>query len=390
MGINNNIKIALVHDWLSKDYKGGAEKVLKEIGEALSKKDLNYDLYTLVNHLDKDNFKELNQQKIFTSIIQNLPFSKKYFHNYLPLFPFAIEQFNLDQYNLVISSSHCVAKGVITSPDQLHISYIHSPMRYAWDQMHIYLNQSSYKKLRLTIFLRLILQSLRKWDYISSVRVDKFIANSSFTAKRIKKYWGRDSKIIHPPVNTNYFSPNENRGEFYLSVSRLVPNKRVDLLVKAFNKLDFPLIIIGEGPEKKDLEKIANKNIKFLGFQKDSEIKKLMENCRAFIYAGIEDFGIAPVEAMAAGAPIIAFGKAGILDTVNCITSNSKNPTGIIYKDQSPDSLKECVQYFEDKKIWKKFSSNEINYWSQKFGVENFRKKFALFIDQSLAEFKNS
>ena len=389
MGIDNNIKIALVHDWLSKDYKGGAEKVLKEIGEALSKKDLNYDLYTLVNHLDKENFKELNQQKIFTSIIQNLPFSKKHFHKYLPLFPFAIEQFDLDKYNLVLSSSHSVAKGVITSPDQLHISYIHSPMRYAWDQMHIYLNQSSYKKLRLTIFLRLILQSLRKWDYISSVRVDKFIANSSFTAKRIKKYWGRESEIIHPPVNTNYFLPNENRGDFYLSVSRLVPNKRVDLLVKAFNKIDFPLIIVGEGPEKKDLQKIANKNIKFLGFQKDFEIKKLMENCRAFIYAGIEDFGIAPVEAMAAGAPIIAYGKAGILDTVNCITSNSKNPTGIIYKDQSPDALKECVQYFEDKKIWKKFSNFEINSWSQKFGVEKFHKKFTSFINQSLAEFKN-
>ena len=256
--------------------------------------------------------------------------------------------------------------------------------------MHIYLNQSSYKKLRLTLFLRLILQGLRKWDYISSVRVDKFIANSSFTAKRIKKYWGRESEIIHPPVNTNYFLPNENRADFYLSVSRLVPNKRVDLLVKAFNKLNFPLIIVGEGPEKKDLEKIANKNIKFLGFQKDNDIKMLMENCRAFIYAGIEDFGIAPVEAMSAGAPIIAFGKAGILDTVNCITSNSKNPTGIIYKDQSHDSLKDCVQYFEEKKICKKFSNFDINSWSQNFGVENFRKKFTLFIDQSLAEFKNS
>ena len=143
MAIDNNIKIALVHDWLSKDYKGGAEKVLKEIGGELSKKDQNYDLYTLVNHLDKENLKDLNQQKIFTSIIQNLPFSKKHFHKYLPLFPFAIEQFDLDKYNLVISSSHSVAKGVITSPDQLHISYIHSPMRYAWDQMNIYLNKSS-------------------------------------------------------------------------------------------------------------------------------------------------------------------------------------------------------------------------------------------------------
>ena len=390
MEIEKNIKVALIHDWLSQDYKGGAEKVLKEIEKLLSNKDLNYSLYTLVNHLDKDTLEEYNQEKIFTSLIQNLPFSKKHFHKYLPLFPYAIEQFDLNEYNLVISSSHSVAKGVITSPDQLHISYIHSPMRYAWDQMNTYLNKSSYKKLRLTILLRLILQSLRKWDYISSVRVDKFVANSSFTAKRIKKYWGRKSKIIHPPVDTNYFCPNDNRGEFYLSVSRLVPNKRIDLLVKAFNKLNFPLIIVGKGPEKKDLEKIANKNIKFLGFQKDSEIKELMENCRAFIYAGIEDFGIAPVEAMAAGSPIIAYGKAGILDTVNCITSNSENPTGLIYKDQSQDALKDCVQYFEDKKIWKNFSNVNINNWAQNFGVETFQQKFNMYIDQSLAEFKKS
>lgn len=388
MEIENNKKVALIHDWLSPDFKGGGEKVLKEIEKLLSKKDLNYDLYTLVNHLDKNNLEKLNQKKIFTSCIQNLPFSKKHFHKYLPLFPFAIEQFDLNKYDLVISSSHSVAKGVITSPDQLHISYIHSPMRYAWDQMNTYLNQSSYKKLRLTILLRLILQSLRKWDYISSVRVDKFVANSSFTAKRIKKYWGRESKIIHPPVDTNYFFPNDNRGEFYLSVSRLVPNKRVDLLVKAFNKLEFPLIIVGDGPEKKDLEKIAKDNIKFLGFQKDSDIKFLMENCRAFIYAGVEDFGIAPVEAMAAGAPIIAYGKAGILDTVNCITSNSENPTGIIFNNQSHNALKDCVQYYEDKKIWKNFSNVNINLWAQRFGLETFQQNFDLFIDQSLSEFK--
>ena len=229
MGIDINIKIALIHDWLSEDFTGGAEKVLKEIEKSLSKKDLNYDLYTLVNYLDQDNNFELNQQKIFTSFIQNLPFSKRNFHKYLPLFPFAIEQFDLTQYNLILSSSHSVAKGVITSPDQLHISYIHSPMRYAWDQMHIYLMKSPYKKLGMNILLRLILQKLRQWDYISTVRVDKLIANSTFTAKRIKKYWGRDSKIIHPPVNTNYYEPNNNRGEFYLSVSRLVPNKRIHM-----------------------------------------------------------------------------------------------------------------------------------------------------------------
>ena len=379
--------IALIHDWFSGEFSGGAEKVFNQIEGLMIDNKLNYEIFCLVNHLNK--YHKFSKGKtINTSFIQNLPFSKNHFHKYLPFFPLAIEQFDLRDYDLIISSSHAVAKGVITSPDQLHISYIHSPMRYAWDQMNIYLMQSSYRKLGINIFLRLMLQKLRQWDYVSSSRIDKLIANSSFTARRIKKYWGRDSKIIHPPVNTKYFSPNNNRGDFYLSVSRLVPNKRVDLLVKAFNKLSFPLIIIGEGPEKKDLEKIANKNIKFLGFQKDKEIKNLMENCRAFLYAGIEDFGIAPVEAMAAGAPIIAYGKAGILDTVNCLKSNSKNPTGIIYKDQSHDALKDCIQYFEDQKVWKEFSNNEINSWAQKFGLEAFQKNFSSFIEESLSEFK--
>ena len=363
MEIDSNIKVALIHDWLSQHFTGGAEKVFKEIKEILFRKNLKYDLYTLINDLNKDDIKRSTQQKVFTSLIQKLPFSRNHFHKYLPLFPYAIEQFDLNNYDLILSSSHSVAKGVITSPDQLHISYIHSPMRYAWDQMNTYLMQSSYKKFGMTFLLRLILQNLRQWDYISSVRIDKVVANSSFTAKRIKKYWGRDSKVIHPPVNTKIFYPNENRGNFYLSVSRLVPNKRVDILVKAFNKLDLPLIIVGDGPEKQVLEKFANKNIRFLGFQKDKKIKELMEDCRAFLYAGTEDFGIAPVEAMAAGSPIIAYGKAGILDTVNCIHTNSETPTGILYQNQSYDALKDCVQYFEEKKIWKKFSNFDINSW---------------------------
>ena len=387
MKIDSNIKVALIHDWLSQHFSGGAEKVLKEIQQILSSKNLNYDLYTLINDLNKDDIKRSTQQKVFTSLIQKLPFSRNHFHKYLPLFPYAIEQFDLNNYDLILSSSHSVAKGVITSPDQLHISYIHSPMRYAWDQMNTYLMQSSYKKFGMTFLLRLILQNLRQWDYISSVRIDKVVANSSFTAKRIKKYWGRDSKVIHPPVNTKIFYPNENRGNFYLSVSRLVPNKRVDILVKAFNKLDLPLIIVGDGPEKQVLEKFANKNIRFLGFQKDKKIKELMEDCRAFLYAGTEDFGIAPVEAMAAGSPIIAYGNAGILDTVNCINTNSETPTGILFEKQSHDALKDCVQYFEDKKIWKKFSNTDINKWAQNFGIESFQKKFSLFLNKSITEF---
>ena len=330
MLLQEELNIALIHDWFSGKFTGGAEKVFKEIEEIVIENNLNYEIFSLVNHLKKNH--NFNKGKIInTSLIQNLPFSKKHFHKYLPLFPLAIEQFDLRDYDLVISSSHAVAKGVITSPDQLHISYIHSPMRYAWDQMNTYLNNSSYGKLGINLLLRIILQNLREWDYLSSVRIDKLVSNSNFTAKRIKKYWGRNSSVIHPPVDVDKFSPRESRSDFYLSVSRLVPNKRIDLLIKAFNQLDLPLIIVGNGPEKKKLMKIANKNIIFLNYQTDFEIKKLMESCRAFVYAGIEDFGIAPVEAMAAGAPIIALKKAGILDTVKCINSKNKISTGLLF-----------------------------------------------------------
>ena len=379
--------IAIIHDWFSEEFTGGAEKVFKEIEQLIIENNSYYEIYCLVNHLKKNH--QVNQGKVInTSFIQNLPFSKKHFHKYLPLFPLAIEQLDLREYDLIISSSHAVAKGVITSPDQLHISYIHSPMRYAWDQMNVYLKNSSYTKSGMNILLRIILHDLRKWDYLSSVRIDKLVANSNFTAKRIKKYWGRNSSVIHPPVNTKKFSPRKSRSDFYLSVSRLVPNKRIDLLVKAFNELDFPLIIVGEGPEKKRLKKMAKNNISFLNYQDDLSIKNLMESCRAFVYSGTEDFGIAPVEAMAAGAPIIAFKKAGILDTVKCINSEPNGATGILFDEQNDKALRDCINFFEEKKLWLKFSSENINLWAQNFSIKSFKKKFSNLIFKSIEDFK--
>ena len=379
--------VAIIHDWFSGEFKGGAEKVLKEIEQIIVENKSYYEIYCLVNHLNKKH--KFNKGKIInTSFIQNLPFSKKHFHKYLPLFPLAIEQIDLREFDLIISSSHAVAKGVITSPDQLHISYIHSPMRYAWDQMHVYLESSSYMKSKINILVRIILQDLRKWDYLSSVRIDKLVSNSNFTAKRIKKYWGRNSSVIHPPVDTKKFSPRKSRSDFYLSVSRLVPNKRIDLLVKAFNQLSFPLIIVGSGPEKKKLMKIAKNNISFLNYQDDLSIKNLMETCRAFVYTGIEDFGIAPVEAMAAGAPIIAFKKGGILDTVKCINSEAKIATGILFDEQNDKVIRDCINYFEEKKIWLEFSNEDIHLWAQNFSIDIFKKKFANLIFNSIEGFK--
>ena len=297
---------------------------------------------------------------------------------------------DLSKYELIISSSHAFSKGVLTSPDQLHISYVHTPMRYAWDQMNTYLQQSKLSRLGFEIPIRYVLYKLREWDYTSSQRIDYLIANSNFTAKRIKKYWGLNSEVIHPPVDLTRFNCNKNRGNFYLSVNRLVPNKRIDILVNTFNKLKLPLVIIGDGPERKKLEKIAKSNIKFLRKISDINVAKYMSECRAFVYAGIEDFGIAPVEAMASGSPVIAYAKGGVLDTVNCLTKYNKDqiPNGILFKKQSSEELFDTINWFEETKSWKNFDPKLLNNFAQNFNYKNFYDKFDSFINKAWDEFQ--
>ena len=387
--INLPRKIAVIHDWFLEKSIGGAEYVTKVIDSKLTSTYFQPDIFSIVENLEKSKKEFFGDRKIKTSFIQKLPFGKSNVQNYLPLIPFAIEQFDLNNYDFIISSSHIAAKGVLTSPDQLHVSYIHTPMRYAWDQMHIYLKQSRLSKAGFGPLIRYMLFKLREWDYISGRRPDLLIANSNFTAKRIKKYWGIKAKVIHPPVDIKRFNYKKNRGDFYLSVNRLVPNKRIDLLVKAFNKLGLPLFIVGEGPEKKNLKKIAKSNIIFLGKRSNYEVEELMSRCRSFIYSGIEDFGIAPVEAMASGAPIIAYGKGGILDTVKCFKEKEKDiyPTGLIFKEQTAASVYDVVNWFEDGKVWRDFDSKKIHESANKFSKENFEKKFINFIDKSWSEF---
>ena len=380
-------KVALVHEWYSSKFTGGAEKALEVINNVLEENYSVPKLYGLLADINPKKNHWLFDKEISTTFINNLPFKKNHFQKYLPLFPLAIEQLDLSEYPLVVSSSHLVAKGVITSPDQLHVSYVHTPMRYAWDQMHTYLKSSALSKFGMEPIIRLIMHKLRIWDQSSSIRVDNICTNSNFTARRIKKYWGKDSKVIFGPVDVDKFTFNLNRGDFYLSVCRLVPNKRVDLLVKAFNKLNLPLIVIGDGPEKKKLKKLANNNIKILGYKSDLFIKKSMETCRAFVYAGIEDFGITPVEAMAAGSPVIALGKGGLLDTINCFTKNNKYKTGLLFKDQTSNCIYDTVLFFEEKKLWKEFSPDLINHWSKNFNKENFKINFQNFLQESIEIF---
>ena len=382
-------KIALIHDWFLEKSIGGAEYVTKVIDERLTSKYTQPDIYSIVENLKNSKKEFFGNRKVNTSFIQKLPLGKLNVQNFLPLIPFAIEQFDFSNYELIISSSHLAAKGVLTSPDQLHISYVHTPMRYAWDQMHIYLKQSHLSKAGLEPLIRYILYKLREWDTISGRRPDLIIANSSFTARRIKKYWGIKAEVIHPPVDIKRFNFKNNREDFYLSVNRLVPNKRIDLLVNAFNKLGLPLLIVGEGPEKRKLKKIAKSNIIFLGKRSNSEIEKLMSICRSFIYSGIEDFGIAPVEAMASGAPVIAYGKGGILDTVKCIRKKEKDiyPTGVIFNEQTVSAIYDVVRWFEDGKVWKDFESEKIHESSLNFSKLNFEKKIINFIDLNWHEF---
>ncbi len=384
-----NANFAIVHDWFLRNSIGGSEKVTFLIDKLLINGYSTPGLFSLVSNIhfqEKNNHKN---RKVKTSFIQNLPFGKGYVQNYLPLLPFAVEQFDLSEYDFIISSSHAFAKGVITSPEQLHISYVHTPIRYAWDQMNIYLKQTKFTKFGLEIPLRYILYKLREWDFSSSQRIDYLISNSNFTAKRIKKYWGRESEVINPPVDIKRFKFNNNRGDYYLSVNRLVPNKRVDILVRAFNNLGLPLIIIGDGPERLKLEKLANSNITFIRNSPNSEVEDYMSRCRAFVYAGIEDFGIAPLEAMASGAPVIALGKGGLLDTVNCLTNTIKDEvsTGILFKKQTPKDLEDVVVWFEDNKIWKKFNPQDLNLYTHKFSKENFENNFNKFIEKSWDKF---
>ena len=385
-------KIAIVHDWFLKKSFGGSEKVTVILNELFNSKYSVPDLFSLTQDIESTKKDFLKNKKIQTSFIQSLPFGKTHVQNYLPLLPFAIEQIDLRKYDLVISSSHAVSKGVLTSPDQLHISYIHTPMRYAWDQMYTYLEKSKLSKFGLDFTIRYILYKLRKWDFYSSQRIDYLISNSNFTAKRIKKYWGKDSEVIHPPVDIKRFSHDKNRLDFYLSVNRLVPNKRIDLLIKAFNKSGLPLVVIGDGPERVKLEKMAMPNIKILKKTSDLEVESYLSRCRAFVYAGLEDFGIAPVEAMASGAPVIAYGKGGVLDTVNCVNSNDKNKflNGILFKNQTSQDIFDVIEWFEDKKIWKKFDPEMLNNYSQRFSIENFINKFEFSINNVWEKFKKN
>ncbi len=366
------MKIALVHDWLT-GMRGG-EKALEALCEIFP----DADIYTLV-HIKGSVSSVIESHKIFTSFIQKLPGVKKKYRYYLPLMPTAIEQFDLRNYDLVISSSHCVAKGVRVKKDSLHICYCYTPMRYIWDMYEEY-----FGKGRANVFLRVAMSVfrtyLRKWDIATVSRVDYFIAISENVKKRIKRHYHRDAIVIYPPVDIAQLGIGNEFPNFYLVVSAFAPYKRIDLAVEAFNVLGYSLKIIGTGQKEKQLKKIAKSNIEFLGWKTDEEVRNYYCRCKAFIFPGEEDFGITPVESQACGRPVIAYGEGGALETI------IEGTTGMFFKKQTTESLIKAVEKFEE--IKDNFNPEKMRENALRFDKEIFKKKVKMFIEEKYIKFK--
>jgi glycosyltransferase involved in cell wall biosynthesis len=370
----NGKSVAIVHDWLPTI--GGAEKVLKELFKLFP----NADLFTLVSLLDDKQLEYIGASaKITTSWIQRYSFLRGRYQALLPVLPITIEQFNLEKYDVIISNSYAVAKGVIVHPHQFHICYCCSPIRYAWDMQETYIENSRTRVWPLNIFVRILMHYIRIWDVRSSNGVDKFITLSDFVARRIQKTYRRDSTVVYPPVDVNRFTPRTPRRDYFVTASRLINYKRIDLIVEAFKQLpELKLKVVGSGPEEKRLREKSRdcRNIEILGFKPDNELEDIISRARGFIFAAKEDFGIAPVEAQSAGVPVIAFGKGGAAETI------LEMQTGILYQEQSVRSIVDAV--FRFLKVEHLFNSNDIKQNAMRFSDEVFRRRFADEVQEGL------
>lgn len=364
------MKLAIAHDWLTN--MGGAEKVIINFKQIYKEAPI-YTISYNPDNLDS----ELQNIDVRTSFIQDFKKGKTTHQKYLPFMPFAWEQFDFNDYDVILSSSSSCAKGIVTSPDTCHICYCHSPMRYGWEFYYEYIESLGKLKKK---FVPYVMDYIRMWDAVSANRVDYFIANSQNVARRIWKHYRRECDVIHPPVKGSYFNISDVDEDYFLIVSRLVPYKKVDLAVQAFNELGLPLVVIGGGTQLDYLKSIAKDNVKILGRQPDEVIKEHYAKCRAFVFPGEEDFGITPVEAQASGRPVIAFGKGGALETV------ISEKTGIFFKEQTTNSLKEAVNKFSSMQ----FDKKKIREHALTFDEEIFKKKIENYVAQKYEEFKEN
>ncbi|MGB3204121.1 MAG: glycosyltransferase [Crinalium sp.] len=376
------MKYALVHEWLTPNATGGSELVVQEI-----LKHIDADLYALIDFESTNPESYLYKRTIGTTFIQNLPKADKNIQKYLPLLPLAIEQFDLRNYDVILSSSHAVAKGILVSPDQLHICYCHTPMRYAWDLTFDYLKNSKLGTGVPGMLTRYLLHRIRQWDVISANRVDYFIANSQHTARRIWRCYRRSAEVIYPPVNIERFSFQPQKNDFYLTVSRLVSYKQVSLIVKAFNQLGRELVVIGNGPELEQIRQLAKPNVKIMGAQPDAVVEQYMAQAKAFVYAACEDFGIALVEAQACGTPVIAYGAGGALETVLDIRSHPQTGTGLLFPVQTAASLITAVETFETYEP--SFNPESARLQATRFDQNIFAKSYVAFLDRCDQQFKS-
>lgn len=366
-------RVGLVHDWLP--VYAGAERVLEQMISVFPESSL----YSLIDFIPEEDRAFLQGHDVETSFLQRLPFAERLYRHYLPLAPLAIEQFDLTDHDVVVSSSYAVAKGVLTRADQLHISYVHSPIRYAWDLYHDHLRNGRLSGLRGAI-ARLVLHYLRLYDVNTASRVDLFVANSKHVARRIWKTYRRPAQVIYPPVDVERFSLRTKKDDFYLTMSRLVPYKRVELIVKAFTEMpDKELVVIGDGPEYDAIEKAAGPNVTMLGYQPDDAVNYYMERAQAFVFAAEEDFGIVPVEAQACGTPVIAYGRGGVQETV------IPGVTGLFFPEQTVEHLKEAVDEFE--RIRSDLNPDDIRAQAERFDASVFREAFSRLVHQSYADF---
>ena len=370
------MKKALIHDWFST--YAGAEKCVESFTDIWD----NFEIYSLIDFLsDSDRDKILKGKRVHTSFIQKLPFAKDKYRNYLPLFPLAIEQFDLSGYDVVLSSSHAVAKGVLTHSNQLHIAYVHTPIRYAWDLYHQYLRESGLDRGLKGMLAKYFLHKIRIWDASTANRVDHYVANSRYIARRIKKTYGKLSDVIYPPVDVDKFTLREAKEEFYLTASRMVPYKKIDLIVEAFSQTDKKLLVIGDGPDMAKIKSKAGKNVELLGFADDETMADLMGRAKAFVFAAEEDFGITPVEAQACGTPVICFGRGGARETV------LDGESGLYFMEQNTKELLAAVAKFEQN--YDKFEPVKIRENSLKFSRARFEAEIKSYVEKKYEEFKD-
>ena len=370
------MKLAIVHDWLV-NYMG-AEKCVESFTNIWD----DADILSLVDFLNDDERRIILKGKhAETSFVQKMPMAKRLYRNYFPFFPYAIEQLDVSGYDVVLSSSHAFAKGVLTSANQLHICYCHTPIRYGWDLYHQYIKEANLTKGIKGLLAKRYLHNIRMWDFSTSNRVDHFIANSQHVAKRINKLYRKEAAVIHPPVDVDKFTPNKTKDDYYLAVARFVPYKKMDLLVEAFSRMpDKKLIVIGSGPDEAKIKAKAKSNITVLPFQTDEKLVEYMRSAKAFLFAAEEDFGITIVEAQACGTPVIAYGLGGATETV------VENKTGLFFDKQENNAIADAIERFENS--IELFDPTKIAEHAQKFSRVRYEKEIKEFVEAKLNDFK--